>query len=408
MDSASAAVSSQTASVLSQTYPTFQALGPSGVFTAGTASQKERDRDRDSGSVSVKDSAAEKELRLLRARISELTKENAVLKKSLFDLSLKFNAFVQSAAAAPVASGPKQSNQKPQSFCFDLDGLDDESMLIDSLVGEFYPTSNQSNASNMGTSTNSPAFALGGGSRFNIANGSSAGPVNDGGAKTVSAGGDSNQLQTAQPPLSTSASPPSMGSIANVLKKNAESILDLGDPEFKAPSNLRESRTFYLKHEFKGHAGAVYVVKFSPCGKFVASGSFDKTVRMWENPISAASQGRETIVFKRHSLNVSDLAWSNDSALLLSGVPHMSFSSNTDESRDKSQFYFGTTRNVLGFSDRRHPGGAVSTILNDAMVNSIHVYRDNSYVMTADSNGFLKTWDVRAGEGVVLVPKCAD
>lgn len=35
--------------------------------------------------------------------------------------------------------------------------------------------------------------------------------------------------------------------------------------------------------EKSGHNGAVYTVNFSPCGKFIGSGSFDKSVRVWDS-----------------------------------------------------------------------------------------------------------------------------
>ena len=51
-------------------------------------------------------------------------------------------------------------------------------------------------------------------------------------------------------------------------------------------------------------------------GKYLASGGFDKTVRVRD--LSNASQ-KEIAVFTRHSLNVSDVQWSFDSAEILSG-----------------------------------------------------------------------------------------
>lgn len=48
--------------------------------------------------------------------------------------------------------------------------------------------------------------------------------------------------------------------------------------------NLRERRTVPLPtvQEYCGHIGSVNSVDFSPCGKWIVSGSSDRTVRLWE------------------------------------------------------------------------------------------------------------------------------
>ena len=43
-------------------------------------------------------------------------------------------------------------------------------------------------------------------------------------------------------------------------------------------------------------------------------GSFDKTVRLWD-----VIQQRESFVLKGHSMSVSDLSWTFDSKLVLTG-----------------------------------------------------------------------------------------
>jgi WD40 repeat protein len=63
-------------------------------------------------------------------------------------------------------------------------------------------------------------------------------------------------------------------------------------------------------------------------------------------------------------------------------------------SHDSPSFYYGTSRNILGFTDPRTPTAAM-TILNDSMVNTLHVFHDGIHVLTGDSLGALKTWDTR-------------
>ncbi|KAJ3260751.1 hypothetical protein HK104_006858 [Borealophlyctis nickersoniae] len=74
----------------------------------------------------------------------------------------------------------------------------------------------------------------------------------------------------------------------------------------------KDRGNFHLKHELK----RVYAIQFSPCAKCLASGSFDKTVRVWD----ATRTQKELHCFKKHNLNVSDLSWSHDSLELLSGA----------------------------------------------------------------------------------------
>lgn len=128
-------------------------------------------------------------------------------------------------------------------------------------------------------------------------------------------------------------------------------------------------------------------MRFSPCGKYIASGSFDKSVRVWDMQGSP----KELHCLKKHSLNVSDLWWSKDSSLLLSGaydqtckvwstetgkmiesiesegfVQCVSFDPTSDQ-----VFFNGTSRNVLAVVDRRKPEQAIS-MRNDSMVNSMY------------------------------------
>ncbi|KAL1918341.1 uncharacterized protein VTP21DRAFT_3001 [Calcarisporiella thermophila] len=177
----------------------------------------------------------------------------------------------------------------------------------------------------------------------------------------------------------------------------------------------RDGKQFHLRYDLKGHAGAIYCTQFSRCGRYLATGSFDKTVRVWDAMVTQ----KELVCLKGHNLNISDLSWSNDSTLLLSGAydqtckmwnietEKLVYNFHSEgfvqcvmfDPQDNQIFYNGTSRNVLALCDIRKPGEAMVK-RNDSMINSLYVCRDGIHVITGDATGYIKTWDMRIGNCV--------
>lgn len=176
---------------------------------------------------------------------------------------------------------------------------------------------------------------------------------------------------------------------------------------------------FSYLHDLVGHKGSVYAVDFSPVRRnILASGSFDRTVRVWDLSATPGSECR--LVLEGHAHNVSDVTWAQDGELLVSGsfdhtvrawsvgaagkalgtwevakdafVQCVGVLPNTNA---QVILVASTSPTVLAF-DRRAPAGsgAAFKLDNGSMVNTLACLPDGRTVLTGDRAGDLKTWDV--------------
>ncbi|HCI81010.1 MAG TPA: hypothetical protein DHW02_15125, partial [Ktedonobacter sp.] len=67
---------------------------------------------------------------------------------------------------------------------------------------------------------------------------------------------------------------------------------------------------------YRGHKMRVTAVAWSPNGKFIASGSLDKTVQVWS---AASSNHVQPFVYHSHSAGVRAVSWSPNSQRIVSG-----------------------------------------------------------------------------------------
>jgi WD40 repeat protein len=74
-----------------------------------------------------------------------------------------------------------------------------------------------------------------------------------------------------------------------------------------------EVATWKIVYTYPDHTDSVRAVAWSPDGKYVASGSDDTTIRIWE-PLN----GQTHLIYKEHSQDIETICWSNDSTKILS------------------------------------------------------------------------------------------
>ncbi|KAF9391633.1 hypothetical protein CPB97_005928 [Podila verticillata] len=336
-----------------------------------------------------------RETKSLKAKIDLLEAENKALKKSIFELSYIYSSHLDAVRQGPMPDGKSG-------------GSTDDAIINNMATHTHSPNSPTPHTQTQGTVRGDMASAVGqllsnmsiASQQANSTESSTASPGSGNDASTR--GGSEAQLKS-----------------ADLIKVEDDSVrrLNMGSIVARQDSSSKsDGRQFFLKNDLKGHQGAVYSVQYSPNGKFLATGSFDKTVRIWDG----STNMNELFVLKGHGLNISDLAWGYDSSLLLSAAYDKTCKLWDVESgkqldsfegegfvqcvrfhpQDNHIFFNGTTRNTLSMIDTRKEGASSGSLSfkNDAMINSIYVYHDGLTVISGDSSGYLKTWDVRTGK----------
>src|SRR6266566_2741161 len=101
--------------------------------------------------------------------------------------------------------------------------------------------------------------------------------------------------------------------IAVSLESCAQALSSSSTPT-PTPTPHRPGSIFYT---YRGHTDRILTVAWSPNGKYIASGSLDKTVQVWAtNP----GEHFQPYIYRGHTAGVQTVAWSPDSNRVVSGA----------------------------------------------------------------------------------------
>lgn len=131
----------------------------------------------------------------------------------------------------------------------------------------------------------------------------------------------------------------------------------------------------------RGHESGVNAVVISSDGRFIASGSDDATVRIWE-----ASSGKELACFRGHRRGVTSLAISNDGRWLVSGSKDGSIRLWDIVSGIELQYFRGHS----------YP------------VNSVAFLVDNQRIVSGSADKTFRVWDIEQGKEIRCHPWSGD
>lgn len=130
----------------------------------------------------------------------------------------------------------------------------------------------------------------------------------------------------------------------------------------------------------KGHTAPINSIMFSPDGSLLATGSTDKTIKLWD-----ATTGREIRTFTGHTTSVNCVAFTPDGKTLISGSGTLSGTFSIDQSDETIKVWDVATGELLrSMTGHKTP------------VNSIAVSLDGQLLASAGGPG-IKLWNIAAG-----------
>lgn len=152
---------------------------------------------------------------------------------------------------------------------------------------------------------------------------------------------------------------------------------DIGDIKQGEGLRLRYDETGFLF----GHEALVACIQFSPDGKRLASGSLDKTIRVWD-----IASGKQLLTIKGDMGQVRSVAFSPDGSMIAAG------------SLGKAYLWDANTGGRILYFDQRSARKSQTP-----MVTTLTFSPDGTTLFTGNTSGAIHSWRVDTGEHIMLI-----
>ncbi|CAB4382152.1 unnamed protein product [Rhizophagus irregularis] len=132
--------------------------------------------------------------------------------------------------------------------------------------------------------------------------------------------------------------------------------------------NAETYKEIWRSYDFEEHTDKILSVSISPNGKYVVSGSRDRTVRLW-----SVREKRLLHGFKEHKGDVNSVSFSSNSNLIVSG------------SMDNMVYLWSVNEKKLVHAFKGHNGG----------VSSVSFSPNNEFIVSGSKNGMICLWSIK-------------